>query len=87
MNFSFASVTRVLMHKPRMFQHVFKLVIPRAKLGPSVGHKHPAVFPMNAVSKQLDLFMDVFKSSQLVTIGLCIDTAFPIPVLRKSIQE
>lgn len=36
---------------------------------------------MNAVSKQLNLFMDVFK------VGVYIDTAFPIAVLRESIQK
>lgn len=63
MKLSSASVIMVLVHKPRMFQQVFWLIISRAKLGPSVGHKHAAVFPMNAVSKQLNMFMDVSKSS------------------------
>lgn len=42
---------------------------------------------MNAVSKQLNLFMDVFKSSQHITVGVYIDTAFPTAVLRESIQK
>lgn len=66
MNLSFASVIRVLMHKSRMFQQVFKLIIPRAKLGPSVGHKHAAVFPMNAVSKQLIYSWMFFRVANLL---------------------
>lgn len=42
---------------------------------------------MNAVSKQLNLFMEVLKSSQRITVGIYIDTAFPIAVLRERIQK
>lgn len=49
------------MHQSRIFQQVFQLIIPRAKPGPSVEHKYAAVFPMNAASKQLNLFMDVLR--------------------------
>lgn len=52
--------------KSRMFQQVFKLIIPRAKLGPSVGHKHAAIFPMNTVSKQLIYSWMFFRVDNLL---------------------
>lgn len=63
---------------PHASAQVFQLIIPRAKLGPSVEHKYAAVFPMNAVSKQLNLFMDVLRVDNALLQAFAQIQLFPL---------